>query len=114
MEGQNPRTNSHAVISTSTWMKLASNSLLSEAFRCLDKTGKIGLWGTQRYCANRRFPNKCNILEEPNSSGKIGIRVKFFSIITGNVFFNNPTELAGKIYPAQTSKMQQKVSLSLQ
>ena len=26
----------------------------------------------------RRFQNKCDIVEEPNSSGKHGIRLKFF------------------------------------
>ena len=31
---------------------------------------------------NRRIPNKCDIVEEPNSSGKNPVRVKFFSLIT--------------------------------
>ncbi len=31
---------------------------------------------------NRRFRNKCDIVEEPNSSSKQGIGVKFFSLIT--------------------------------
>ncbi len=35
----------------------------------------------------RRFRNKCEIVEEPNSSSKNGIRVKFFSLITGNLVF---------------------------
>ena len=30
----------------------------------------------------RRFRNNCEIVEEPNSSGKNRIRVKFFSLLT--------------------------------
>ncbi len=33
----------------------------------------------------RRFRNKCDIVEEPNSSSKHGIRVKFFSLIKRNL-----------------------------
>ncbi len=36
---------------------------------------------------NRRFRNKCDIVEEPNSSSKHGIIVKFFSLITRNLVF---------------------------
>ncbi len=32
----------------------------------------------------RRFRNKCDIVEEQNSSSKHGINVKFFSLITRN------------------------------
>ena len=33
---------------------------------------------------NRRFRNKCDIVEEPNSPSEHGIRVKFFSLISRN------------------------------
>ncbi len=36
---------------------------------------------------NRCFRNKCDIVEEPNSSSKHGIRVNFFSLITRNLLF---------------------------
>ena len=34
---------------------------------------------------SRHFRNKYEMVEEPNSSSKIGISVKFFSTITGNL-----------------------------
>ncbi len=33
---------------------------------------------------NRRFRNKCDIVEEPNSSSKYGVRVKVFSLVKRN------------------------------
>ena len=35
----------------------------------------------------RRFQNKCDIVEEPNSSTKHDTKVKFFSLITRNLVF---------------------------
>ncbi len=36
---------------------------------------------------NRCFRNKCDMVEEPNSSSKHGIRMKFFFPITRNLVF---------------------------
>ncbi len=37
--------------------------------------------------AIRRFRNKFDIVDEPNSSSKYGIRMKFFSLIKRNLVF---------------------------
>ncbi len=42
----------------------------------------------QHQCShNRRFRNNCEIVEEPNSSSKNRIRVKFFSLLTQLLVF---------------------------
>ncbi len=47
----------------------------------------IDLSAWQRALANRRFRNNCEIVEEPNSSSKNRVRVKFFSLITWSLVF---------------------------
>ncbi len=55
---------------------------MDEAF--LHLTYKAGIRWSSKYSKsfyNRCFWNKCDIVEEPNSSSKHGVRVKFFSLI---------------------------------
>ena len=62
-------------------------------------------------CYIRRFWNKCDIVEEPNSYSNHGIRVKFFSLITGSLGVDHWRSEPTQLKPSQSGFKPQLISL---